>query len=81
MAEMLFSLQGVGFTYGRGIDVFRNLNLQVAKGESLCLLGANGSGKSTLLKMLCALVFPEEGRLIAFDREITEQLMENDRFA
>lgn len=81
MTETLFSLQGVGFTYGRGIDVFRNLNLKVARGESLCLLGANGSGKSTLLKMLSGLVFPEEGRFMAFGQEINEQLMENDRFA
>lgn len=81
MTETLFSLQGVGFTYGKGIDVFRNLNLKVSRGDSLCLLGANGSGKSTLLKILCGLVFPEEGKFIAFNQEITEQLMENDRFA
>jgi len=79
--ETLFRMQGVGFTYGRGIDVFRNLDLVVVKGESLCLLGANGSGKSTLLKMLCGLAFADEGRFIAFGREITEQLMENQEFA
>ena len=81
MANVLFHLQGVGFTYGRGIEVFRNLNLKIDKGESVCLLGANGSGKSTLLKILCGLVFPDEGKFEAFGREINEEVMENDRIA
>lgn len=81
MAKTLFHLQGVGFTYNRGIEVFRNLNLKIDKGESVCLLGANGSGKSTLLKILCGLVFPDEGRFEAFGQEINEEVMENDRIA
>ena len=81
MAKMLFCLQEVGFTYGRGIEVFHHLNLKIHKGESVCLLGANGSGKSTLLKILCGLVFPDEGRFEAFDREINEEVMENDYIA
>ena len=81
MVKTLFNLQGVGFTYGRGIEVFHNLNLEIVKGESVCLLRANGSGKSTLLKILCGLVFPDEGRFEAFDRKISEELMENDDFA
>lgn len=81
MAKALFHLQGVGFTYGRGIEIFRNLNLKIDKGESVCLLGANGSGKSTLLKILCGLVFPDEGRFEAFGQEINEEVMENDRIA
>lgn len=81
MAKTLFSLQEVAFTYGRGIEVFRNLDLKIDKGESICLLGANGSGKSTLLKILCGLVFPNEGKFEAFGREINEEVMENDRIA
>jgi cobalt/nickel transport system ATP-binding protein len=81
LAKTLFHLQGVGFTYNRGIEVFRNLNLKIDKGESVCLLGANGSGKSTLLKILCGLVFPDEGRFEAFGQEINEEVMENDRIA
>lgn len=81
MAKTLFHLQGVGFTYGRGIEVLHNLNLKIDEGESVCLLGANGSGKSTLLKILCGLVFPDEGRFEAFGEEINEEVMENDRIA
>lgn len=81
MANVLFHLQGVGFTYGKGIEVFRNLNLKIDEGESICLLGANGSGKSTLLKILCGLVFPDEGKFEAFGQEINEEIMENDLMA
>lgn len=34
------------------VDVIKNLNMEVKKGEFLCVLGHNGSGKSTLAKLL-----------------------------
>jgi len=53
----------------------------VDAGDSVVLMGANGSGKSTLLKMMCGLNFPSAGRFLAFDQEITEAVLENDRAA
>ena len=41
--------------------VFRNINFEVAKGESLGILGGNGSGKTTLLKVLSNVLYPTEG--------------------
>ncbi|MEN6326678.1 MAG: ABC transporter ATP-binding protein [Syntrophomonas sp.] len=81
MAEPIFVMRNVAFYYGTDNPIFNNLNLSIDPGNSICILGANGSGKSTLLKMLCALVFPDEGRFEAFGQEITENRMDNEHLA
>ena len=41
-----------------------NINLQIAQGEVLGIIGANGSGKSTLLKLISGIYKPAEGKLV-----------------
>lgn len=41
--------------------VLKNINLDIKKGESVCLIGTNGSGKSTLLKLMTKIIYPNEG--------------------
>ncbi len=77
----IFTLHDVAFRYSGGDNLFENLNLDIFRGESLCLLGANGSGKSTLLKVLCGLVFPSGGHFYAFGQEITEAYLEDNQIA
>jgi NitT/TauT family transport system ATP-binding protein len=45
--------------------VLRNINLTVAAGEVVALLGRSGSGKSTLLRIMAGLIAPSEGRVIS----------------
>jgi ABC transport system ATP-binding/permease protein len=38
-----------------------NVNLQIEKGQRICLLGRNGVGKSSMLKLLCGAILPDSG--------------------
>ena len=58
-----------------------HLNLLVAGGETVALLGASGSGKSTLLKIVAGLDAPDAGRLRFDGQDITTQAPERRRFA
>ncbi len=60
MAEVLISLQGISKYYGSQ-RILTGINLDIAKGEVLGVVGANGSGKSTLLKIVLGLVYPNVG--------------------
>ena len=39
------------------------VDLEVKKGEILCLLGENGSGKTTLMNMISGIYYPDEGMI------------------
>jgi len=77
----VLALDRIDFSYGGKKNLFNDLSLEIAAGDSVCLLGANGSGKSTLLKIFCGLSFPSAGRFRAFGQEITEEIMEDNRFS
>jgi ATP-binding cassette subfamily B protein len=58
------SFSGVSFAYpGSSREVLRGLDLEVAPGETMALVGTNGSGKTTLVKLLCRLYDPDDGRI------------------
>lgn len=46
------------------IEVLKNVNFEVAKGQSAAILGQSGSGKSTLLSLLVGLDRPDHGEII-----------------
>ena len=53
--KVQFNLQGINVYFGAH-QALHNINLQIAKGDRLALIGANGSGKSTLLRVLHGLI-------------------------
>lgn len=81
MASEVFAFDEINFSYGGNENLFQKLSLEIAAGDSICLLGANGSGKSTLLKIFCGLAFPSSGHFRAFNQEITEEMLEDNHFS
>jgi iron complex transport system ATP-binding protein len=63
MAEPVTSTHGAGHSYDGRRWQFRDLDLDVAAGEIVAILGPNGRGKSTLLRTLAGLVKPQTGRI------------------
>ncbi|MGI6246201.1 MAG: ABC transporter ATP-binding protein [Pseudochelatococcus sp.] len=63
--------EAVSYTYpGTGIGVF-DIDLSIADGELLAIIGASGSGKSTLLKLLAGFIAPDGGRILVDGRDVT----------
>ena len=66
--------QGITKSYRMGeveVPALRGIDLQLAAGEMVVLLGASGSGKSTLLNILGGLDVPTSGRLLYRDHDLT----------
>ncbi len=63
--------QDVGFRYpGAPAWALRHIDLEVAPGESIALVGENGAGKTTFVKLLTGLYRPTEGRISIDGRDI-----------
>jgi polar amino acid transport system ATP-binding protein len=66
----MLKLEGVHKRFGK-LEVLRGVDLELAKGEVVCVLGPSGSGKSTLLRCINLLEPPEAGHIYLDGREIT----------
>jgi len=58
--NVLLKVSQLSVAYG-GIQAVRDLSLEVAPGEMVCLIGANGAGKTTTLKAISGLIAPQAG--------------------
>lgn len=71
--NIFFEAQALSKTYGQGpqkVEVFRDLNLQLYKGEMVAITGASGTGKSTLLYLLGTLDRPDKGNIFCDNEDI-----------
>ena len=73
MAGFGIRIEGLRKRYGQGdtaVEALKRVDMQVAPGEVVGLIGPSGSGKSTLLKCLGAIIDPTEGRMTLGDEVI-----------
>jgi len=78
--EKIFELTDIEFAYLGKFIGLNKVSLEIAKGESVAVLGANGSGKSTLLHLMAGLIYPSRGSINAFNRRIDKNAFDDEAF-
>ncbi|MBI1250251.1 MAG: ATP-binding cassette domain-containing protein [Alphaproteobacteria bacterium] len=68
--KSIISIQGLTKTYAGGVRALQETNLEIREGEIFALLGPNGAGKTTLISIVCGLVNPTSGRVLADGHDI-----------
>jgi ABC-2 type transport system ATP-binding protein len=68
--KSIISVKGLGKTYGADFTALRSIDLDIRRGEIFALLGPNGAGKTTLISIICGLVNPSQGSVMADGHDI-----------
>ncbi|HET9957563.1 MAG TPA: ATP-binding cassette domain-containing protein [Polyangiaceae bacterium] len=76
MPEPLIRFQDVRKAFGPKV-IYRGLNLEIAKGEVLTIVGGSGVGKSVMLKMLIGLLRADHGSILFDGQEVTQMKEES----
>ena len=66
----IISISGITKTYPSGLAALKNIHLEIFKGEIFALLGPNGAGKTTLINIVCGIVNPTTGTVLADGNDI-----------
>jgi ABC-2 type transport system ATP-binding protein len=71
--QSIISISGLGKTYASGFVALKNVSLEIRRGEIFALLGPNGAGKTTLIGIVCGIVNPSEGTVLADGHDIVRE--------
>ena len=63
--QPIISVKKLTKTYASGFKALTNVDLEISPGEIFALLGPNGAGKTTLISIICGIVNPSEGTIVA----------------
>ena len=64
------SVSHLSKTYASGFRALEDINLEIRHGEIFALLGPNGAGKTTLISIICGIVNPTKGEVLAGGHDI-----------
>ena len=67
--EIAIDIKGLHKSFGNN-HVLRGVNLEVAKGENVVVLGRSGTGKSVLIKIVCGLLTQDEGSVVVLGEDV-----------
>ena len=68
--QPVISVSNLDKTYASGFRALKEINLDIRRGEIFALLGPNGAGKTTLINIICGIVNPSQGRILADGHDI-----------
>ena len=69
----IISVQNLSKTYAGGFAALSGVDLDIRKGEIFALLGPNGAGKTTLISIICGIVNPSSGRVLADGHDVVTE--------
>src|ERR687891_1103061 len=68
--QPVISVSNLDKTYASGFRALKEINLDIRRGEIFALLGPNGAGKTTLINIICGIVNPGKGMILADGHDI-----------
>lgn len=71
--QPIISVKGLCKTYASGHEALKNIDLDIRRGEIFALLGPNGAGKTTLINIICGIVTPGDGTVVADGHDIVSE--------
>ena len=68
----IISISKLNKRYPNGLDALKSIDLEIERGEIFALLGPNGAGKTTLISIVCGIVTPTSGVVLANGHDISK---------
>ena len=68
--QPIISVSGLSKTYATGHQALKGVDLEIRRGEIFALLGPNGAGKTTLISIICGIVNPTTGTILADGHDV-----------
>jgi len=69
----IIQIKGLTKTYASGFQALKGVDLEIARGEIFALLGPNGAGKTTLISIVCGIVNPSGGQVLADGHDVVRE--------
>jgi ABC-2 type transport system ATP-binding protein len=73
LLQPIISVANLSKTYASGFQALKNIDLDIRRGEIFALLGPNGAGKTTLINIICGIVNPTQGVVLADGHDIVSE--------
>jgi ABC-2 type transport system ATP-binding protein len=68
--QPIISIKSLSKTYASGFQALKDIDVEIHRGEIFALLGPNGAGKTTLISIICGIVMPSEGVVLADGHDV-----------